>query len=406
MPYEFRQAALPNGLEVVAEIDPDAHTAAVGFFVRTGARDEESRLMGVSHFLEHMMFKGTETRSAADVDRDFDDLGADHNAFTTSELTAFWAHCLPEHVGTAEGILSDILRPALRDRDFDDEKQVILEEIAMYQDHPFWVLYEHAMEKFYGIHPLGHRVLGTAQTIREMAAPDLRRYFQERYSSDNTIVALAGCIDFDRMVERLHETCGHWAATHPVRHVNVPVHGEGPLTIRRDTVNRHYVLMLAPAPAIGDDRRYAAAMLAHILGDVEGSRLYWSLVETGLADEAQAQFEGRDGTGEFLVYASCPPERAEEVERVLHEQISGLVDSLTDDDLERARSKLATAATLHGELPAGRMRRIGRHWTYTGEYRSLENELARINAVRLGELRHVHGAFALEPLVTARLMPA
>ena len=113
MTVEFQRATLPNGLNIIAEVDPAAHSAAIGFFVNTGARDEEHRLMGVSHFLEHMMFKGTETRTAADVDLDFDSIGANHNAFTTSEMTAFWCHCLPEHLPRGEEILSDIMRPTV-----------------------------------------------------------------------------------------------------------------------------------------------------------------------------------------------------------------------------------------------------------------------------------------------------
>src|SRR5688500_13507858 len=131
MPIEFKEATLANGLKVIAEVDESAHTAAMGFFVKTGARDERPSVMGVSHFLEHMMFKGTPTRSAEEVDQEFDDLGAEHNAFTTSEVTAFWAHTLPAHLFKAEEILSDILRPAIRQADFDSEKKVILEEIAM-----------------------------------------------------------------------------------------------------------------------------------------------------------------------------------------------------------------------------------------------------------------------------------
>ena len=130
MALEFKQAELDNGLSIIAEVDPSAHTAAMGFFVKTGARDETAGLMGVSHYLEHMMFKGTQTRSAADVDLDFDNIGAHHNAFTTSEMTAFYAHCLPEHLPRAEEVLSDILRPALREQDFEDEKKVILQSLS------------------------------------------------------------------------------------------------------------------------------------------------------------------------------------------------------------------------------------------------------------------------------------
>jgi predicted Zn-dependent peptidase len=168
MTVTFRQAKLSNGLQVLAECNPDAHTSALGFFVKTGARDEPASLMGVSHFLEHMMFKGTERRSAEDVNRDFDRMGASHNAFTTAEMTAFHAHVLPENTNGALDVLCDIMRPALREKDFDEEKGVILEEIAMYDDNPFWVLWEHANERYFGSHPLGHRVLGTRETVKAM----------------------------------------------------------------------------------------------------------------------------------------------------------------------------------------------------------------------------------------------
>src|SRR5262245_11889990 len=203
MPIEFQQATLPNGLTIIAEIDDDAHSAAIGFFVKTGARDEHPGVMGVSHFLEHMMFKGTATRSAEEVDQEFDDIGAEHNAFTTSEMTAFWSHSLPEHLFKTEEILADILRPALRQAAFYSEKTGILEEIAMYNNYPFWVLYEKAMDVYYREHPLAHRVLGTTQTITELKRDQMMDYFTNRYSADNTVVAAAGKVDFEALVSRL-----------------------------------------------------------------------------------------------------------------------------------------------------------------------------------------------------------
>lgn len=406
MATEFKTTTLSNGLTVIAEVDAAAHTAAMGFFVKTGARDEAPEVMGVSHFLEHMMFKGTDKRSAEEVDQEFDDIGAEHNAFTSAELTAFWAHTLPEHLPKAEEILSDILRPALRQVDFDNEKKVILEEIAMYDDYPFWVLFERAMEEYYGQHPLSHRVLGTHDTITRLTRDQMLQYFQNRYSADNTVVAMAGRLDFDAMVERISEHCGHWNTTRATRLYQPPHFTPKTFTVTSESVHRHYMLMLAPGPAMNDDRRYAASILTQILGDTEGSRLYWSLIEPGLADEAQAQYEGRDGVGDYMVYASCSPENAEAVEATIRKQIDDLIDSLTEDDLQRVRSKIATAVTLHGELPAGRMRRLGRQWLYLGEYRALEDELARINAVTLDELRALHQAFPIRPLVTAHLTPA
>jgi len=405
MPLQFKSATLPNGLTVIGEVDPSAHTSAIGFFVKTGARDEDSEVMGVSHFLEHMMFKGTESRTAADVDLDFDSIGANHNAFTTNEMTAFWCHCLPEHLARGEEILSDIMRPAIREKDFDAEKSVILEEIAMYQDQPFWVLYERAMEVYYGAHPLSHRVLGTADTVRAMPHERMTDYFARRYASDNTVIALGGRFDFEEMTDRLAQHCGGWKRGEPGRTYPALAPARETFTIESATANRHYSLMLAPGPAMDDDRRYAAAMLLSILGEGDGSRLHWALVEPGLADEAVAEYDGHDRSGQLMFFFCCSPEASEEVEAILRRESAGLVDSLTEDDLVRVRSRTTTSATMHGELPSGRMRRLGRYWTYLGAYRSLEEELERMSRVTLKDLREVAEAFPLEPLVVAHLRP-
>jgi predicted Zn-dependent peptidase len=405
MPITNHHATLPNGLQVIAETDPEAHTAALGFFTNTGARDEDPAIMGVSHFLEHMMFKGTERRTATDVDREFDDIGANHNAFTTSELTAFYAHCLPEHLPAAEDILADIMRPSIRQEDFDSEKRVILEEIAMYRDVPYWELYERAMESYYGSHRLAHRVLGTDDTVGDMPRQAMVEYFTERYSADNIVVAYAGNLDFDDTLTRLEQRCGHWNTSHTQRTYDALSPRPVEFTMTPDNVHHHYLLMLSPAPPIADDRRYAAAIAASILGDTEGSRLYWALLETGLADEAQAAYAGRDGCGEFMCYASCTPEYAAQVEDIVRTETATLPDALTEDDLVRVRSKMATAVTLAGEAPAGRMRRLGQMWTYHGRYRSLEDELAAINTVSLGDLRDLLSEYPMQPLVTGRLSP-
>ena len=307
MSIQFKQTTLANGLEIIAEVDPQAHTSAMGFFVKTGARDEDRPVMGVSHFLEHMMFKGTDRRSAEDVDRDFDGIGADHNAFTTSELTAFYAHCLPERLPEASEILADILRPALRDDDFNQEKKVILEEIAMYRDHPFWVLYERAMEVYYGSHPLGYRVLGLPETVTDMTREQMQAYFDHRYSADNTVVTLAGRMDFDRVVVDIESHCGHWQRTRVTRSYAPTRFAPHSFSEVSSTANQHYLLALSPGPSLADDRRYAAAMLMQILGDSEGSRLYRALIETGLADEVQCSTTAVTGWGRCSSTAAAHP---------------------------------------------------------------------------------------------------
>ncbi len=406
MTVAFRKQQLDNGLTIVAEIDPDAHTAAVGFFVRTGARDEAPPVMGVSHFLEHMMFKGTDRRSAEDVNREFDELGAKYNAYTTSELTCFYAQVLPERLGTATEILADILRPALRDDDFNTEKGVILEEIAMYKDQPFWNLYERAMEEHYAAHPLSHRVLGTTDTITALTSAQMREYFMGRYSADNTTVALAGKVDFDEAVDHIGRLCHAWQTTEPKRDVAVPKAPRGAsFTLEDDKITRAYWLMISPAPSAQDPRRYAAMMLAYVLGGTENSRLHWALIETGLAEEAQAAYDPRDGCGDTFVFASGDPERIDEIVAVVNREIDNLIPSLTEQDLQRLRNRLATGVTLAGERPGGRMQRIGRLWSYLRDYRTLEQELDAINAVTLDDLRAVHKAFPLSVRTVGLLRP-
>lgn len=406
LPTSFRQHTLPNGLTVIAEVDPQAHTAAAGYFVKTGARDEPTPLMGVSHFLEHMMFKGTDKISAEELNVAFDAIGARNNAYTSNEMTCFFATALPEHTPRIVDLLGSMLRPALRQTDFDMEKGVILEEIAMYKDQPFWVLYESCVEKHFGNHPLSHRVLGTTESITALTRDQMQGYFDARYAADNTVIALAGKVDFDRICEQLATLCGSWKSTKPARNAQHPTLAGGELRLSDAKVERGYLLALCDAPSSSDPRRYAAALLAQVLGAPDNSRFHWALIEPGLAEEAQASFDPHDGFGEFFVFASGDPDKLDEIWSVMQRELDNLIASITQDDLVRLTNKIATAATVGGERPGDRMQRLGRQWTYLGEYTTLEEELARIQAVTLDDLRAVHEAFPFKPVTIGRLGPA
>ena len=232
-------------------------------------------------------------------------------------ITAFHAHVLPEHLDDATGILADILRPSLRQADFDEEKGVILEEIAMYDDNPFWRLWEHASERFFGAHPMGHRVLGTRETIKALTRDQMQAYFDDRYGASSTVVCAAGAVDFDALVATLRRECGSWKpGNHARQHPPFLPHEER-LLVPMKQANRAYLAWICPAPSMADPRRYAAAMLAQVLGDTEGSRLYWALIESGIAEEAQAQYDGHDGLGEMVAYAACKPEDADRVDAIV-----------------------------------------------------------------------------------------
>lgn len=412
MPITFKQHTLSNQLTVIAEVNPDAHTSAVGFFVKAGARDETPEVMGVSHFLEHMMFKGTARRTAEDVNREFDELGANYNAFTSHEQTVYYAHVLPEFLPRAVDLLGDMLRPALRTEDFDMEKNVILEEIGMYDDRPEWVLQDKLLGDYFrdgsgGEHPLGFRVLGTTDTIKALSADQMRAYFEHRYSPDNIVVAAAGQIDFDALVADVEKLCADWAATGATRDYAEPCPVAKAGHVTDEKLSRHYLGMLCPAPSAQDDRRYAAKVLADVLGDSEGSRLYWAIIDPGHADEADFSFMPQDGSGAYLAYASCDPARAEKVEAMMMKVLDDVVaaQDITEDEVMRAKNKLATQATLQGERPAGRMQGMGVQWTYQGAYTPLDEELAKLMAVTVADVLALLADFPFTPKTVLRLGP-
>ncbi len=406
MGIEYRTTTLGNGLEVHAECDSQAESAAVGIFVRTGARDEPSTIMGVSHFLEHMAFKGSATRNAHEVNAGFDRIGARNNAFTSHEMTAYHAHVLPEHCSDATALVFDLLRPALREEDFSSERGVILEEIAMYDDNPNWVAYERANDAHYEGHPLGSRVLGTVSTINAMTVDQMRAYFTERYTPNSSALVGAGRIDFDAFVRQAEAESKHWSRSLVAR--EYPSHSpkRSSITVPQSKATRAYMTLIWPSVAQGDLRRYAAAICGQILGDSEGSRLYWALVEPGIAVEASAGYQGRDRIGECVGSVVCSASDLERAEAIFRSECASLQDSVTVDDLDRARRKIATGVALAGESPLTRMQRLGGLMAQTREYVPLEEELARINRLQLSDLREYLAAFPFDPVTRVCVVPA
>src|SRR5262249_14578607 len=207
----FHHIVLENGLQVIAELNDRARSVASGFFVKAGSRDEGPEVAGVSHFLEHMVFKGTPRRDALSVNRDFDRVGAKHNAQTSEEDTFYHVTVLPEYLPKAFEVLADILRPSLREDDFETEKKVIIEEIKMYQDNPMSVAYDAAKALHFGPHPLGRCILGSVESITALEVGKMRDYFAAKYSPANIVLAFAGKTGWDEVVGLARERCGDWA---------------------------------------------------------------------------------------------------------------------------------------------------------------------------------------------------
>ena len=379
---EFVRHQLANGLEIVAECNDEAASMAVGFFVKTGSRDETDAEAGVSHFLEHMMFKGTAKRTADDVNREFDEMGAYYNAFTNEENTVYYAAVLPEFQDRAVELLGDMLRPALREDDFNTEKQVILEEIRMYEDQPPFGADEKVRATYFGSHPLGRSVLGTAASIGALSAAAMRAYFDRRYSPRNVVLAAAGHVDFKRLVRQAERSCGAWPDVVSERPLPAADGAESFEVLHKPTAAQQYLLRISPGPSAEDADRFAAKLLATVVGDETGSRLYWELVDPGLAEAAALNHYEHQRAGVMISYMSCDPEHAASNYRKMLAVFRAVeADGVAQAELDQAKSKLRSRIVLSSERPRGRLFVVGSDWVYRGLYRPIEEDLIAVNTV-------------------------
>jgi predicted Zn-dependent peptidase len=394
----FEHVTLDNGLDIIAETNPRAHSAAVGFFVRTGSRDETAEISGVSHFLEHMAFKGNGRFSADDVNRIFDEVGARYNASTSEETTLFYAAVIPEYVGRTFELLAALLYPSLRDDDFETEKQVILEEIGMYDDMPAYVANEHAMRTHFTGHPLGMSILGPADGIRALTSDQMRSYHRRRYCAPNITLAGAGRIELAELVEFARTYCNHWPAGIAERDTTRPRPAGGTQVVVRPQSQQQHLTMMAAAPSAASPLRFAAELLAIIVGDAQGSRLYWDLVDPGHVESADLSFHDYDGCGAWMTYFCCRPDEVQaNLERVREIYAAVMRDGVHADELERARNKAASRIVLQSERPIGRLSSLGANWVYRREYRSVRDDLQSLAADTREDIRRLIDEFPLPP---------
>ena len=402
----FHELTLDNGLNIIAEVNPSAASMAAGFFVRTGSRDETPGISGVSHFLEHMMFKGTARRSPADVNLEFDNMGANYNAFTSEESTVYYGAVLPEFQHPLMDLLCDMLRPALRQEDFDVEKNVILEEIALYDDQPRFRVYDGLMGHFFHGHPLGQSILGSRQSIGDLKREQMQAYFDARYAADNITVVTVGNVNLDALVKQVHAMCNSWRPSRAGRATPPPPAPVGVKIIHDEKIVREHIGLMSPAPHAQADNIHAAQLLASVLGDSTGSRLYYALVEPALVDEASMAYDALDQAGGFMTFLSTDPDRAKHVLDIAHAEFRRFMDDgPTEAELAAAKNKIASAATLKGELPMGRLTAVGFDWVYRREYVGLPERIEQLFAVTAQEVHELAQAFDLAQTACLALGP-
>src|SRR5215469_2921466 len=379
--YEHR---LSNGLQIVAQPMPDFESAAVSFYVRTGSRDEpDPSIAGVSHFLEHMVFKGTKTLDWQEITLAFNKIGAEINAFTSHESTVFYARVLGEYLERAVELLSDMMYPRLAESDFETEKEVIVNEIARSEDQPYNLAFRRMMQTYFGDHPLGHDVLGSRESIRNMRIEQMRDYWNRRYAANNIILAVAGNFGWEHIVSLAERHCANWHTGESGRHVEAyePAQPINDIIID-DNLKQQIMILAMPAVDLNDPDYYAANLGGSILGDSDGSRLFWNIYQKGLAESASAGIWSMEGTGMMIMEANSTPEEAPHVLKLLRAELNSLLeDGIYEDELRRAKDKWISSMVLSSESTFSRMRSLASDWVVEGRLISIEEEIERIEKV-------------------------
>jgi len=380
----FHTHRLSNGLQIVAQPMPDFESVAVSYFVRTGSRDEpDPAIAGVSHFLEHMVFKGTRTLDWQQITLEFNKIGAELNAFTSHEATVYFARVLGEYLERAVELLSDMMYPRLAESDFETEKEVIINEIARSEDQPYNLAYRRMMQTYFGSHTLGHDVLGTRESIRNMHIEQMHDYWKRRYAANNLILSIAGNFAWEQIVALAERYCSDWRTGDAGRNVDHYVPAQPINQIMVDKKLKQQIMIIAmPAVDIQDPDYYAAVLGGSIFGDSDGSRLYWNIYQKGLAESASAGIWAMEGTGIMLMDANTVPEESPRVLKLLRAELNSLLeDGVYEDELRRAKDKWISNLVLSSESTFSRMRSLASDWVTEGRLVSLDEEVERVEKV-------------------------
>lgn len=387
---------------------PGTLSVATGVWVAAGSRDEPERVAGVSHFLEHLLFKGTTSRSAQDIARGVDRLGGDFNAFTAKEYTAYYCRLPARHAGHAFDLLGDVLcRPALRDDDVHSERQVILEELAMDDEAPDDVAHRAFAATLFSDHPLGRDPAGDRDHVAAITPDDVRGFFQQHYRAANMVVAAAGPLEHDEMLAAVAAAFAEVRPDGSRPQRTAPAAVGGDVHLHDDTEQVHLVLGLRGV-ARRDPRREALDVVNHVFGGGLSSRLFEEIRERrGLAYAVYSGVSAFDDAGAFQMYAGTLPQHADEVRGLLHSELARLVaEGITDDELDIAKGYLTGAFELGLEDNGARMARNGALLITTGEVRPVEQQVARWAAVDQDAVRAAIGEVLSTPPVTVTVGPA
>ncbi|NLV77985.1 MAG: insulinase family protein [Rhodococcus sp.] len=407
-----RRTVLPGGVRVVTEHVPGVRSAAVGVWVGVGSRDEQPSVAGAAHFLEHLLFKATPTRSALEIAELVDGIGGELNAFTGKEHTCFYAHVLDDDLPIAVDVVADVvLRGRCRSADVDVERQVVLEELAIRDDDPEDLLGDALLTALYGDHPVGRPIIGSLESIEAMTRNQLHSFHVRRYTPARMVVAVAGNVDHEHTVELVRRAfTGHLgasAAPAPHRRGDLRLRTAPTLSITdRDNEQAHLTLGIRTFGR-HDPRRWPLSVLNAVIGGGLSSRLFQEVRERrGLAYSVYSGVDTFADTGAFSMYAGCQPENLGDVAAVVREVLADVAENgITDAECARAKGSLRGGLVLGLEDTGARMHRIGRSELSYGRHWSVTDTLERIATVTTEQVSEVAADLLHRPFAAAVVGP-
>lgn len=378
----IQQYTCENGLRIVTEKIPSVRSVALGVWVGTGSKYENDANNGISHFLEHMFFKGTATRTAKEIAESFDEIGGNVNAFTSKEYTCYYARVLDQHAPIALDVLSDMFFHSVFDaEEIEKEKNVVIEEISMYEDTPDDLVHDLISRAAFFDHPLGYSILGTEEVLRSLKREDLLDYIEKRYLPENTVFTVAGNFD-DSLVDAIKARFSRFSRnTHPVE-INRPLFVANSIVQHKSTEQAHFCISL-PGYQVGHDEIYSLILLNNILGGSMSSRFFQEIrEERGLAYSVYSYHSAYKETGAFTIYTGTAPEHVGQVfdivTNILHEVAH---KGITDKELNKGKEQLKGSLMLSLESTNSRMSRLGKNELMLGRHFTLDELVARIDRV-------------------------
>ena len=409
-----RRTVLPSGLRIVTEEVPSVRSAAIGIWVNVGSRDETPAVAGASHFLEHLLFKGTTRRNALEISSTIESVGGEMNAFTSKEYTCFYARVIDTDLPMAIDVVSDLITSSIVSAlDVDAERKVVLEEIAMRDDDPSDLVHDLYAETYYGDTQLGRPILGTIKSINDMTRSSVFNYYKKKYLPQDLVVAVAGNIKHKRVVAMVEEALSRDGFLNvkgapqirpntPVK--TKPVQAVGLLTRKTEQAHMFYGM---EGVARSDERRFSMGVLASALGGGMSSRLFQEIREKrGLAYSVYAYAQQFAGSGQIGFYAGCNPTKAIEVVEIIREVLADVSENgMSHEEIERAKGAVRGSLVLSQEDSASRMSRIGKNEIVYGQVMCFDDILKAISRVNSTDVREIASEYLTKSPTLALVGP-